>query len=165
MNTKFRNILVSLPCVLLLLACQTADKDQQKNIVAALSSDNGQLDLSQSTFEQQKIEKAQAATFLAETQKKRVVIEVDILDESIVESDINIAVYARKTENKIGEKLYRRIRQPGKDVDPCFRFKASDDAQRYFLKKGGPKADFWELDPDGDGFACEWDPEQYRSLY
>ena len=29
--------------------------------------------------------------------------------------------------------------------------------------KGGPK-DYWRLDNDGDGFACDWNPNFYRNL-
>ena len=44
------------------------------------------------------------------------------------------------------------------------KFKTKDDAQREFLKSGGPYSDKSNLDPDGDGFACDWDPEVYRGL-
>ena len=44
------------------------------------------------------------------------------------------------------------------------KFKSKDEAQRKFLKDGGPYKDRFNLDPDGDGFACDWDPEIYRKL-
>jgi hypothetical protein len=35
-------------------------------------------------------------------------------------------------------------------------------AQIAFLERGGPKRDTLGLDPDGDGFACYWDPAPFR---
>jgi hypothetical protein len=37
-----------------------------------------------------------------------------------------------------------------------------DAAQEAFLAAGGPERDRNNLDPDGDGFACWWDPEPFR---
>jgi hypothetical protein len=31
------------------------------------------------------------------------------------------------------------------------------------LANGGPERDKEGLDPDGDGFACGWDPRPFRS--
>ena len=36
-------------------------------------------------------------------------------------------------------------------------------AQEAFLKAGGPERDRYGLDPDGDGFACRWDPTPFRA--
>jgi len=33
-----------------------------------------------------------------------------------------------------------------------------------FLKAGGPEKDKLKLDPDGDGYACAWNPGKYRQL-
>jgi hypothetical protein len=39
----------------------------------------------------------------------------------------------------------------------------SDDlAQEAFLSEGGPERDRLGVDPDGDGFACRWDPTPFR---
>ena len=46
----------------------------------------------------------------------------------------------------------------------CGRFRDQDAAQRAFLAGGGPEADRYGIDPDGDGFACRWDPTPYRQL-
>ena len=37
-----------------------------------------------------------------------------------------------------------------------------DQAQQDFLAKGGPERDRMGVDPDGDGFACAWDPRPFR---
>ena len=39
---------------------------------------------------------------------------------------------------------------------------SSDLAQKAFLSRGGPERDILLLDPDGDGFACKWDPRPFR---
>ena len=49
-------------------------------------------------------------------------------------------------------------------VGNCGRFRDADAAQRAFLAGGGPQADRYGIDPDGDGFACKWDPAPYRAL-
>ena len=36
------------------------------------------------------------------------------------------------------------------------------EAKIAFLEAGGPKRDRKALDPDGDGYACGWDPAPYR---
>ena len=40
---------------------------------------------------------------------------------------------------------------------------ADDVAQEAFLAQGGPQSDRKGLDPDGDGFACDWDPRPFRA--
>ena len=49
-------------------------------------------------------------------------------------------------------------------VGNCGRFRDADAAQRAFLAGGGPESDRYGIDPDGDGFACRWDPAPYRAL-
>ena len=128
-----------------------------------LSSDNGTLDLAQSTLEQQKIEKAKAARKLLAARENRIIINPDELIDIETNYKINIALYARKTENVLGKRSYSRLNKKQKN-DPCIRFSVSDDAQRYFLQKGGPEKDLYGLDLDGDGFACNWNPEPFKKI-
>ena len=152
-------------CFLFILgSCQNLQTNTQEQLDSRLASDNGQLDLSQSTLEQQNIEKAQAKRALMEARGKRVVILSDLEEDLSQNSEINVAVYARQTTNSIGEHVYNRLKIKSKKTDPCLRFKSADDAQRFFLSKNGPLKDFWNLDQDGDGFACNWNPEQYRKI-
>lgn len=76
----------------------------------------------------------------------------------------NIAAYALSTNNPPGAKLYRRpafyLINPAK---ACAKFTSSDKAQQAFLAAGGPQKDPKALDPDGDGFACAWDPRPFRA--
>jgi hypothetical protein len=57
--------------------------------------------------------------------------------------------------------------QPGTsspDLFDCSDLAISSEAHRTFLAAGGPSTDPYDLDRDGDGFACEYDPRQeYRA--
>lgn len=44
----------------------------------------------------------------------------------------------------------------------CATYPSADKAQQAFLDTGGPEKDRLNLDPDGDGYACGWDPTPYR---
>lgn len=74
----------------------------------------------------------------------------------------NLASYALQAQNAVGEKVYGRFNI---GLSGCGRFRVDPDAaQREFLANGGPERDPRRLDPDGDGFACDWDPSIYRRL-
>ncbi|MEM9812777.1 MAG: hypothetical protein AAF913_08910, partial [Pseudomonadota bacterium] len=66
----------------------------------------------------------------------------------------------------LGTKVYNRppFRDRSQTRSTCRRFANADDAQRQFLANGGPNTDRFNLDPDGDGFACDFDPAPYRQL-
>ena len=78
----------------------------------------------------------------------------------------NVAEYALSTTHNVGEKKYKRLNPLGAALSKpaCKRFRLPDDAQEEFLRAGGPKRDSKNLDPDGDGFACDWSPDSYRKL-
>jgi len=77
----------------------------------------------------------------------------------------NIVKYALSTTNNVGQALYRRskIFAQSRYNRNCQKFPSPDLAQEAFLKSGGPKRDPKGLDPDGDGFACSWDPAPFRT--
>ena len=79
---------------------------------------------------------------------------------------VNIALFAKQIDaTPSGESIYSRsagARVAG--IGNCGRFRDGDAAQRAFLAGGGPSADRYGIDPDGDGFACQWDPAPYRAL-
>jgi len=128
-----------------------------------LSEDHGRLDLSLATLEQQNKDKEEAAKKLEEARKQRIVIETEI--PTIKIQGVNIASFARTTSNKKGQSIYARSPfHTFNHLTECSIFNTDDSAQRYFLKKGGPGLDPKNLDPDGDGFACNWDPVIYRQL-
>ncbi|GAB1364234.1 hypothetical protein MASR1M32_34700 [Rhodobacter sp.] len=76
----------------------------------------------------------------------------------------NIVDYALKTTNDPGTALYSRSGLGKRDpMVACSKFASPDLAQTEFLAKGGPEKDKLGLDPDGDGFACTWDPRPFRT--
>ncbi|MDC3394688.1 hypothetical protein OAX13_04000 [Planktomarina temperata] len=76
----------------------------------------------------------------------------------------NVVDYALRTNNPIGVQLYNRFATGLKVMSfgGCDRYRSKDEAQQDFLAKGGPERDAYGLDPDGDGFACGWDPRPFR---
>lgn len=75
-----------------------------------------------------------------------------------------VVEYALATNNPVGVQLYKRSALSGeaRAARNCARYARVDQAQAAFLARGGPKRDPLGLDPDGDGFACNWDPTPYR---
>ena len=147
-----------------LISCQNIQPDQKTDLETSLSSDDGRLDLSLSTLEQQNVEKEKAKQSLLNARQKRTIVKPVDIEELKQESSVNVVLFARQTSNNVGEKLYNRITTKRKNSTRCLRFVSADDAQRFFLEKDGPEKDHWDLDPDGDGFACKWDPKPYRIL-
>ena len=77
----------------------------------------------------------------------------------------NVVDYALATNNPLGTQLYRRngTGNLNRFQRNCARYASSDIAQQDFLSKGGPERDRMGIDPDGDGFACYWDPTPFRN--
>ncbi len=77
----------------------------------------------------------------------------------------NIVQYALSTSNPVGTQLYSRagFNLQAKAERNCAQFASPDQAQIEFLSNGGPQRDRKGLDPDGDGYACGWDPSPFRS--
>lgn len=77
----------------------------------------------------------------------------------------NIVAYALQTTHNPGNAQYRRsslLASDGKYQRACAGYASPDLAQTDFLKNGGPERDRKGVDPDGDGFACSWDPRPFR---
>ncbi|KIC47585.1 hypothetical protein RA28_04240 [Ruegeria sp. ANG-S4] len=77
----------------------------------------------------------------------------------------NIVQYALSTSNPVGTQVYSRagLNLQAKAQRNCARYPSPDQAQIEFLSSGGPQRDRKGLDPDGDGYACGWDPSPFRS--
>ena len=77
----------------------------------------------------------------------------------------NIVTYALATTNPVGQPAYSRSNRFNEERyrRACNEFTSSDQAQAAFLAAGGPERDRRGLDPDGDGFACFWDPRPFRA--
>lgn len=76
----------------------------------------------------------------------------------------NIVEYALSTTHAPGTKIYGRVglNAAQRAARNCGKFASSDLAQQDFLARGGPQRDPQGLDPDGDGFACTWDPRPFQ---
>jgi hypothetical protein len=76
-----------------------------------------------------------------------------------------IIEYAINAPNRLGQSVYSRSGLALAAHDKaCARYPNSAEAQEAFLKSGGPKRDPKNLDPDGDGFACTWDPTPFQRV-
>jgi hypothetical protein len=128
---------------------------------AALDDDS--INLMQWTLEQQRIDAAIAERELLDARSKLVVVQPGPLPNRV--EGVNIALFAQQTDNAVGEARYgRSVGARVAGVGNCGRFRDADAAQRAFLAGGGPERDRYGVDPDGDGFACRWDPAPYRAL-
>jgi len=77
----------------------------------------------------------------------------------------NLAAYALAAPNRLGEPVYNRIGLKFVNHDrACGKYASADLAQTAFLENGGPGRDMGNLDPDGDGFACSWDPTPFQAV-
>lgn len=77
---------------------------------------------------------------------------------------LQVAAYALNTTHAVGDRVYSRfpLRFRRAEVE-CRDFRTTDLAQDWFLSNEGPERDRAGLDPDGDGFACNWTPYSYRT--
>lgn len=77
----------------------------------------------------------------------------------------SVVKFALSTTNSVGESTYKRSGAFAKSrfAKNCAKYTSASKAQAAFLKDGGPQKDRKGLDPDGDGFACSWDPQPFRN--
>lgn len=103
------------------------------------------------------------AARLAALREQYQVVEPTALPSRSGSGGPNIVEYALSSTNVPGQSVYRRSVLRVTDFNRnCVRYTSSDKAQEAFLKSGGPERDKLNLDPDGDGFACDWDPTPFR---
>lgn len=102
---------------------------------------------------------------LARQRAARVVIEPGVLPERPRNSGPNIVAYALRTDNEPGQARYKRspVNAEARYQRACGSYPSADKAQEAFLEMGGPENDRKGMDPDGDGFACSWDPTPFRA--
>lgn len=76
----------------------------------------------------------------------------------------NVVQYALSTRHQRGTRVHRRfsVASAAKFQRNCAVYSSADEAQIEFLAVGGPERDRKGLDPDGDGYACNWDPAPFR---
>ena len=102
---------------------------------------------------------------LAQAEASRQIVQPTALPTRASTGTPNIVQYALETTNPRGTRVYNRtgINLAGRSQRNCARFASPDQAQIEFLSNGGPQRDRRALDPDGDGFACSWDPAPFRA--
>lgn len=77
----------------------------------------------------------------------------------------SVVEFALATQHPVGVKQFQRSPFRLKKLEASCAPYANDDlAQEAFLAAGGPNRDKLGLDPDGDGYACAWDPATYRAV-
>lgn len=106
------------------------------------------------------------AARIAQNRAQYEVVQPTELPTRSGDSGPNIVDFALRTTNPKGTALYRRSGLSGEAryQRNCAAYASPDRAQEDFLARGGPERDRLGLDPDGDGFACEWDPAPFRSV-
>ncbi len=125
--------------------------------------DDDRINLMQWTLEQQKIDAAKAQRDLDSARSQLVVVQPTSVPSAT--AGVNIALFAAQSTNAVGERVYsRNVGARVSGLGSCSRYRDGDSAQRAFLAAGGPQVDKLGLDPDGDGFACSFDPAPYRAL-
>lgn len=103
---------------------------------------------------------------IAANREAYVVIQPRDLPERPGGGGPNIVAYALATNNPVGAQLYSRTgtNSQSRFQRACARYASSDLAQEDFLARGGPEVDRLGVDPDGDGYACFWDPTPFRAV-
>lgn len=93
------------------------------------------------------------------------VVEPQAVPQRTGRAGPNIVQYALATSNPVGQPVYSRggLFAERKFRAACAKFASPDLAQQSFLREGGPERDPLGVDPDGDGFACSWDPAPFRA--
>lgn len=107
---------------------------------------------------------ADDAALRREQQAKYRQIQPTALPQRTGSTGPSIVEYALNTSHPVGTARYRRvgINKQARYQKNCARYASPDLAQQDFLAKGGPEKDRLGLDPDGDGYACSWDPAPFR---
>lgn len=103
-----------------------------------------------------------AARLAANRAQYRVVQPEALPDRA--EAGPNIVSYALQNKHPVGTAVYTRrgFNKARKYERACVGYSHPDQAQIAFLSAGGPERDREGMDPDGDGYACTWDPTPYR---
>jgi hypothetical protein len=103
------------------------------------------------------------AALIAQNRARYKVIEPEALPAR-AGSEPNIVQYALSSSHPVGTRVYSRVgvNSQARFQRNCAGYTSPDKAQIDFMSKGGPQRDRMGLDPDGDGYACGWDPSPFR---
>lgn len=101
---------------------------------------------------------------IARNRAEYVVVQPGALPTRPGDTGPNIVEFALATKHAPGVQMYKRSGLSVRSADSaCAKYSSPDQAQQDFLAKGGPDRDRAGVDPDGDGFACSWDPRPFRT--
>jgi hypothetical protein len=100
---------------------------------------------------------------IARNRSEYVVVQPKDLPARPGDTGPNIVEFALATTHAPGVQMYKRGGIKRDSSGPCGKYASPDLAQQDFLGKGGPERDRMGVDPDGDGFACSWDPRPFRT--
>lgn len=104
------------------------------------------------------------AALRAQNQASYTVIAPTAVPERSGAQGPNVVAYALATNHPRGTKVHSRLGLTGASryQKACAKFGSDQAAQLAFLERGGPRVDRLGVDPDGDGYACAWDPTPFR---
>jgi len=72
--------------------------------------------------------------------------------------------FALATSHPVGTPMYKRSGLQFRSPEAaCQKYGSDLQAQEDFLASGGPERDRKGIDPDGDGYACNWNPAPFRA--
>ena len=101
---------------------------------------------------------------IEQNRQQYVVIEPTALPQRTGPTGPNIVEFALSTQHSPGTQMYTRSSLTLRNYErSCAPYSSADLAQEAFLAAGGPERDRLGVDPDGDGFACGWDPRPFRA--
>jgi hypothetical protein len=101
---------------------------------------------------------------IARNRAEYVVVQPKDLPQRPGDTGPNIVEFALATKHAPGVQMFKRSGLAVRSADSaCAKYPSPDQAQQDFLAKGGPERDRMGVDPDGDGFACSWDPRPFRT--
>ncbi len=101
---------------------------------------------------------------IAQNRAQYQVVQPGALPQRTGDAGPNIVEYALATTHAPGTQLHKRSSlRANRAAANCAKYGSPDQAQEAFLAKGGPDRDRLGVDPDGDGFACGWDPRPFRT--
>jgi len=105
------------------------------------------------------------AARIAQNRAQYQVVQPEAIGARPNEAGPNIVAYALANRHPVGTQLYSRVgfNKDSKFQRNCAQYPSADQAQIDFLERGGPERDRLGLDPDGDGFACDWDPTRFQN--
>ena len=104
------------------------------------------------------------AALRAQQQAQYQVIQPTALPSRSGSDGPSIVEFALSTSHPRGASQYSRsnFNAQARYQKNCAKDPSPDLAQTEFLSSGGPQKDKLGLDPDGDGYACSWDPTPFR---